>query len=72
MLCSNCGAAAESNGESIRDRNGNQQTEGLVEEQDGSETRKVKQRSASIMGMEFCLGERGVGDESGKVLVLVQ
>ena len=43
-----------------------------MEERDGSETRKVKQRSASIMGMEFCLRERGVGDESGKVLVSVR
>ena len=72
VLHSKCRAAAESKEENIRDRNGNQRTKGLVEERDGSETRKVKQRSASIMGMEFCLRERGVGDESGKVLVSVQ
>ena len=33
--------------------------------------RKVKQRSASIMGMEFRLREQGIGDESGKVPVSV-
>ena len=71
MLRSECGAAAESKEENIQDRNGNQWTEGPVEERDGSETRKVKQRSASIMGMEFRLRERGVGDESGKVPVSV-
>ena len=50
MLHSECGAAAESKEESIRDRNGNQWTEGPVEERNGSEMRKVKQRSASIFG----------------------
>ena len=61
MLHSECGAAVESKVESIWDRNGNQWTEGLVEEQDRLETRKVKQRSTSITGTEFCLRERGVG-----------
>ena len=56
-LCSECGAAAESKEENIQDRNGNQQTEGLVEERDGSETRKVKQRSTSILGAGFHLRE---------------
>ena len=34
--------------------------------------RKVKQEDASKNGMEFHLGERGVGDECGKVPVLVR
>ena len=52
--------------------NGNQRTEGPVEERDRSETRKVKQRSASIMGVEFHLREQGIGHECRKVPVLVQ
>ena len=71
VLHSECGAAVESKEESIQDENGNQWTEGLVEEQDGSEMRKVKQGRSSIMGTGFCLRERGIGDESGKVPVLV-
>ena len=70
MLCSECGAAVESKEESIQDKNGNQRTKGPVEEQDGSETRKVKQRSASILGAGFRLRERGIGNECGKVPVL--
>ena len=71
MLHSKCGAAVESKEESIRDENGNQRTEGLVEERDGSEMRKVKQERSSIMGTGFHLREQGIGDESGKVPVLV-
>ena len=62
----------DSKEESIRDRNGNQWTKGPVEERDRSETRKVKQRSASIMGTEFCLREQGVGDKRGKVPITVR
>ena len=72
MLHSECGAAVESKEESIQDENGNQQTEGLVEERDGSETRKVKQGRSSIMEMGFHLREQGIGDKSGKVPVLVR
>ena len=72
MLHSKCGVAAESKEKSIQDENGNQQTEGPVEERDRSETRKVKQRRTSITGMGFCLRERGIGDELRKVPVSVQ
>ena len=67
-----CIANVESKEESIRDINGNQWTEGPVEERDGSEMRKVKQRSASIMGMGFRLREWADGGKSRKVLVSVQ
>ena len=43
-----------------------------MEEQNGLETRKVKQRSASKDRTEFCLREQGVGDERGKVPVSVR
>ena len=43
-----------------------------MEERDGSEMRKVKQRSTSIMGTGFHLREQADGGESGKVLVSVR
>ena len=71
-LWSGFGTTADSKEESIQDKNGNQWTEGPVEEQNGLETRKVKQRSTSKDRMEFCLREQGVGDERGKVPVSVR
>ena len=50
--------------------NGDQQTEGPVEERDGSRTRKVKQEDASIIGTGFRL--RGVWDECGQIGVSVR
>ena len=44
MLRSECGVAAESKEENIRRLNGDQRTEGPVEEQSGSKTRKGKTR----------------------------
>ena len=43
-----------------------------MEERDGSETEKVKQRSAPITGTGFHLRKQGVGDKCGKVSVSVQ
>ena len=52
--------------------NGDQRTEGLVEERNGSKTRKVKQEDASIVGTGFNSEERRVGGECGQVSVLVR
>ena len=51
--------------------NGDQRTEGPVEEQSGSRMRKVKQEDASIVGTEFCLEEGGVGNKCGLIRMSV-
>ena len=51
--------------------NGDQRSEGPVEERNGSKTRKVKQEDVSIIGTGYRLGERGVGDECGWILIPV-
>ena len=54
------------------DINGDQRTEGPVEERDGSKTRKVKQEDASIIGTGRFSETRGVRDECGWVRVTVR
>ena len=43
-------------GKTYEDINGDQRTEGPVEERDGSKTRKVKQEDASIIGTDRTSG----------------
>ena len=52
--------------------NGDQRTEGPVEERNGSRMRKVKQEDASIIGTGFRLMERGVWDKCGQIGVSVR
>ena len=53
MLRSECGAAAERKRKTYDVRNGDQWTEGPVEERSGSKTRKVKEEDVSIIGTGF-------------------
>ena len=50
-----------------KELNGDQRTEGPVEERNGSGARKVKQEDASIIGMGFRSRERGAGGECGQI-----
>ena len=43
--------------------NGDQRTEGPVEERSGSKAKEVKREDASIIGMGFRSRERGFGDK---------
>ena len=72
MLCSECGAAAESKEEDIRGtkwRPAGRRTGGRAKR---IKTRKVKQEDVSNIGTGFHLGERGVRDECGQVLIAVR
>ena len=53
-------------------RNGDQRTEGPVEERSGSGRKGVKQEDASNIGMDRVSGVRGIGDECGQVRVSVR
>ena len=52
--------------------NGDRRTEGPAEERSGSKTKEVRQEGVSNIGTGFRLGERGVGDEHGRIKMLAR